>query len=193
MATQPVSKITEQQYLEHERNTAWPSEFLNGEIFRVEGASAKHALIHTNIGFTLRPEARKRGCLVYTTGRLRIHATGLYTYPDLMVVCGQPKYSDDLEETLTNPVVIFEILSRTTEGYDRGEKFDHYSTIPSLHEYITVSQHAPHIQHHLRQPNNSWVLTRLEGLDARLPIARLECELRLQQLYEDVIFDANPV
>ena len=188
MATQPIPKITEEEYLEHERNADWPSEYLNGEVFPMDGASFTHGVIQANIAGTLIVEAGKRGCIAMGMARLLIEATGLFTYPDVMVICGEPRFSDKLKETSTNPVIIFEILSRTTVGYDRGEKFDHYRTIPSLGEYITINQYKPHVIHNLRQPDNSWVLTDIDNLQANLTLASLECELPLSNIYKAVTF-----
>ena len=193
MATQPVAKIGEQEYLEHERNAEWPSEYLNGEVFPMDSASARHGLICTNITGCLILEPGKRGYLFYSTGRLRIEATGLYTYPDLMLVCGEPKYLDERGETVANPAIIFEILSRTTRDYDRGEKFDQYQTIPSLREYITVAQYKPQVQHRVRQPDSSWNLTAITSLEAHLQLVFIECKVPLSRIYKAVIFDEKLV
>ena len=117
---------------------------------------------------------------------MKVPPTGLYTYPDIVVICGQPQFEDRQKDTLVNPTVIFEILSRSTEGYDRGEKFANYRTLESLTDFIMISQYRPLVEHYARQPDETWLLTSYEGLKAVLLLPAIGCELPLADIYDKV-------
>src|SRR5262249_9988400 len=142
MTAQPKPYITEAEYLELERASASKHEYLAGEIFAMTGASEQHNLIASNVTATLHRQRRGRSCRVYPSDmRIKVTQTGLNTYPDITVVCGPPEFTDPTKrDTLINPMVIIEILSPSTERYDRGLKFQNYRTIPSLQEYILIAQ-----------------------------------------------------
>ena len=144
--------MTAQEYLERERLAETKSEYYRGEVFAMTGASLQHVTIAINVAGELRSSLKGKPCAVYPADlRLGIGATGLYTYPDVMVICGKPAVIDAHVDTVTNPVVIIEVLSPSTEGYDRGRKFESYRAIPSLMEYLAVSQHRMHVEIHTRQ------------------------------------------
>ena len=132
--------FTEEQYLNIERQSESKSEYFAGEMFTMSGVRQAHVLIAGNLYFRIRHHLEQRSCEVYLSAmRLRVNATGLYTYPDLSAVCGEPEFLDDVVDTLLNPVLIAEVLSPSTESYDRGRKFEHYRCIPSLQQYLLVS------------------------------------------------------
>jgi len=122
--------------------------------------------------------------------RVHIAATGLYTYPDLIVLCGQPEFAKKDTDTLTNPKVIIEILSPSTERYDRGDKFADYRTIPSLGEYLVIAQNAIFAEHSVKQPNNSWLITRIDDQEAVITLDSIRVQFPLRDAYKRVDFSA---
>lgn len=186
-SVQTRSHLSIEEYLEAERRAETKSEYLDGEVFAMSGASFRHNVIVANLIGELRQQLKGRQCTV-APGDLRVHipATGLYTYPDLVVVCGEPRFEDQELDTLLNPTLIIEVLSPTTEAYDRGKKFEHYATIESLAEYVLVSQDAPRVEQFVRQEGGSWLLTATPGLDGRMILASVGCELALAEVYDKV-------
>lgn len=186
MATVPKPRYTVEEYLALERRTEMRHEFYAGEIFAMGGASEAHVLIVGNLARELGAQLRNRPCKVYPTDmRVRTARTGLYTYPDIAVVCGEARFDDDRFDTLLNPNLIVEVLSESTERYDRGKKFEHYRKIESLTDYVLISQDAAHIEHFVRHADG-WLLTEANGLDASIAIASIGCELRLAEVYDKV-------
>jgi Uma2 family endonuclease len=181
--------LTPEQYLEIERHAETRSEFLDGEAFAMTRGSFEHNVIVGNLVGELRQQLKRRPCRVCPSD-LRVHvpATGLYTYPDVVVVCGDPQFRDEHLDTLLNPTLLVEVLSPTTEAYDRGKKFEHYRSLESLSEYLLVSQEAPRVEHYLRQDGNRWLLTAVTGLDAVLALPTIQCELALSEIYDKVAF-----
>jgi len=187
VASQPKSSFTPEEYLELERKAECKSEYLNGEIFAMGGASPRHVLIVTNLVRELSSQLKNRPCSVFSTDlRVRFSPAGLYTYPDVVVLCGPPLYHDSRRDTLTNPTFIVEVLSRSTKDYDRGEKFEQYRAIESFKEYLLVAQDRPHIEHLVRQPNNTWVFSESSERDDTIPLQSLGCELKLAEVYDKV-------
>ncbi|HEV2855721.1 MAG TPA: Uma2 family endonuclease [Thermoanaerobaculia bacterium] len=181
--------LTPEEYLVIERQAEIRSEYLDGEMFAMTGGSFQHTLIIGNVAGELRQQVRRRGCKVCPNDlRVRVPTTGLYTYPDVVVVCGDPLLDDEHRDTLLNPTLIVEVLSPTTEAYDRGKKFEHYRTIDSLAEYVLVAQDEPRVERYLRQNGNSWLFSEIKGLDARIPLRSIECELALAEIYDQVEF-----
>lgn len=193
MKAQTVKKMTPQEYLVMERQNEYKSEYLNGEIFAMAGASEAHNLVSTNVLREFSTHLKKRPCRVYPGDmRVRIPQTGLYTYPDVTVVCGKPEFEDERRDTLLNPTLIVEVLSPSTEAYDRGAKFGHYRKLESLQEYVLISQEKPLIEKYLRQTGMPfWVLSEAEGLDAALEFSSIDCRLELAEVYEKVEFVQN--
>jgi Uma2 family endonuclease len=141
MTAQPRPYITEEAYLEQERRSSTKSEYYDGQIYATTGAKEAHNLIASNVLASLHGQLRRKPCRVYPSDmRVKVLRTGLHTYPDVVVVCGQPEFVDEKRDTLTNPTVIVEVLSPATERYDRGVKFRHYRAIETVQNYILIAQ-----------------------------------------------------
>ena len=189
MAVHSKLYLTPQQYLALERASEERSEYLDGEMVAMTGVSRNHALIAVNLGRELSSQLLDRPCEVYASDlRVQVSPTGLYTYPDVVVVCGEPRFEDEQLDTLLNPTVLIEVLSPTTESYDRGKKFEHYRTLDSLAEYLLVSQDHPRIERYLRQNDGLWLFGDAAGLDAVLTLPSIGCDLRLAGVYAKVRF-----
>lgn len=184
--------VTPQEYLERERAAETKHEYYNGEIFAMSGGSPSHNQISANVSGALWQRLRDRDCIVYSSDqRVKVSHSGLYTYPDLTVVCGEGEFDDEVGDTLLNPKVLFEVLSPSTADYDRGGKFKHYRGLPSLQEYVMISQDRPLIEHFVRD-GERWVLTEIDSIADSLIINALECELPLAEIYLKVRFEAKP-
>jgi Uma2 family endonuclease len=183
--------MTPEEYLALERQADTRSEYLDGKMFVLSGGSRWHSLIKTNLSGDLSTQLKGRACEVYSSQRVRIPTTGLYTYPDVVVVCGEPRFEDGLLDTLLNPKLIVEVLSPTTEAYDRGKKFEHYQSVDSLAEYLLVDPARPRVEHYLRQDGNQWLLTVLEEFAATVPLPSIQCELPLTEIYDKVVFGGS--
>jgi Uma2 family endonuclease len=187
MDAQTRPHLTPEEYLAIERRSETRSEYLDGEMFAMTGGSRNHNLIVLNIGRELSLQLKKRAYEVYASDqRVRVPATGLYTYPDITVVCGEPRFEDEELETLLNPTLLIEVLSPTTEAYDRGKKFEHYQTIPSLSEYLLVSQASFRVEQFLRQEDNRWLFTAVTSLEGSISLPSIQCELVLAEVYDKV-------
>ncbi len=190
MSSRAQLRYTPAEYLALERSAEERSEYLDGEIFAMAGASRRHNLICLNVGAELRAQLRERPCEVYVNDmRVRIVATGLYTYPDGVVVCGEPTFEDAEVDTLLNPTLLVEVLSKSTADYDRGGKFEHYRTIESLREYVSVAQDKAQVVHYVRQDDNSWLLTEISGLEGRVKLPSIDAELIMAEVYAKVKLD----
>ena len=187
MALQLKPRLTPEEYLAIERRAEFKSEFFDGEMFAMSGASELHNIITLNIGAEIRQHLKKRPCKVYVSDmRVKVSPTGLYTYPDVVVVCGKAEFDDRHFDTLLNPTLIVEVLSESTETYDRNRKFEHYRTLESLVEYVLITQRRPHIESWRRQPNQQWLLTESNGLDRVLRLDAIGCDLALAEIYDKV-------
>lgn len=187
MASVPKPYITPEEYLHRERKAEFRSEYYRGETSAMAGASANHNLIVLNAGASLREQLRKKPCRVYPSDlRLRIQAKGLYTYPDLSVVCGEPQLESDAGDVLLNPVVIVEVLSESTEAYDRGKKFEHYRTIPTLRHYVLISQDRHSIDCFSLRDDGSWNLANCQGLEGKVTLDSIDGELAASEVYDKV-------
>lgn len=192
MVAQRQQWISPEEYLEMERQAETRSEYWNGEIYAMAGASRTHNLIVRNIARGLDPRQGGKACEVYTNDmRVEVSPAGQYAYPDAVIVCGDPQFKDAAEDTLLNPTVIIEVLSKSTAAFDRGEKFEHYCNLASLTDYLLVSQDRASIEHRSRKADNTWQLTFYYGLDAVVPLPKIGCELRLSEVYDMVQFP-NP-
>jgi Uma2 family endonuclease len=184
MSTQPKPYITEEQYLAIERTAERRSEYYNGEMFLMAGGTSDHNLIALNIAAAFREHFRERKCNVYAIDmRVHIPATGLYTYPDGMLICGEREWAEPSHVTLLNPSVIIEILSDSTEAYDRGDKFWQYRHIPSLREYILVSQKALRVDQFIRHPNGEWNFRFVDSIEGTLHVPTVDCAIPLRDIY----------
>jgi Uma2 family endonuclease len=187
MSTQIKAYVTPEEYLALERKAEYKSEYLHGEIFAMTGASRGHNLISINTASSLNQQLRGRPYEVYVSDmRVKVTERGLYTYPDVVVVCDGPRFEDDYLDTLLNPTVLFEILSRTTERYDRIAKSAYYRTIQSLAEYLLVSQDDYRVEQYLRQSSGEWLLTDIRGLENVVELKSIGCTLTLRDLYDKV-------
>jgi Uma2 family endonuclease len=187
MATDPKPRFSPDEYLALERQSESKNEYLAGEIFAMTGASRRHNLITGNVLAALHAQLRKGSrCEVYSHDmRVRVPATDLYTYPDVVVACGEPRFEDSELDTLLNPVLIVEVLSKSTEDYDRGTKFAHYRTIPSLSEYLVIAQGHIHVEHWIRELEH-WILTETDQLASTLELPSIGCTLSLADVYDRV-------
>ncbi len=187
MASQPHSRLTPLEYLEIERKAEYKSEYYRGEMFALAGASRRHNLLATNLSRELSQQLRSRPCEVYPSDmRVNVSSTGLYTYPDVIVVCSQPLFADGHFDTLLNPTLLAEILSPSTEAYDRGRKFEHYRTIESLQEYLLVAADRMRVDLYARQTDGRWLLNTAGLAQETLELRSIECTIRLADLYEKV-------
>jgi Uma2 family endonuclease len=188
MSTSAQSLVSPAQYLDAERRATERHEYVAGSVFAMVGASRAHNLIAGSIFAELRAQLRGRPCETYVTDmRVKVARTGLYTYPDVVVVCGEPELEDDHRDTLLNPTLLVEVLSPSTERYDRGDKFAHYRQLPSLAEYVLVAQHRPAVERFVRQ-ERGWLLDTVTGLDAAVTLESVGCTLSLTAIYERVTF-----
>jgi Uma2 family endonuclease len=178
-----------QEYLVRERTAVGKSEFYRGQIFAMAGGSPRHNTISGNISASLRGRLRGSSCRPFNSDqRIRIPANGLSTYPDVSIVCGELHLDVEDRDAIVNPRLIFEVLSKSTESYDRGKKFDFYRHLDSLREYILVSQDEPHVERFMRQEDGSWLLTVFKGMETELQLGSVTCVLPFTEIYEDVTF-----
>jgi Uma2 family endonuclease len=189
MSTQPTIYLTPEEYLAMERKAEYKSEYIDGEIVAMTGASRTHNLIVFNIAREIGRQLRGRPCEGYANDmRVRIPSTRLYTYPDVVVVCDEPEFEDDQVDTLLNPTLIIEVLSESTELYDRGKKFGFYRTIDSLAEYLLVAQDEQRIEKYLRQPDGRWLLSEHRPPEDAVELISVQCSLVLMEVYDKVVF-----
>jgi Uma2 family endonuclease len=184
-------RFSPQEYLALERKADFKSEYYDGFITAMAGTSREHNLITLNLGREISSQLKKRPCEAYVSDmRVHVDRTGPYTYPDVVVVCGEPQFEDDEVDTLLNPTVIVEALSPTTEAYDRGKKFLHYRRLPSLREYVLVSQDKVLVERYTRQ-GDDWLLTELNQINDTLRLASIDCEVPLREIYAKVKLGAD--
>ncbi len=175
------------EYLLMERVSPVKHEYFNGEIFQMAGTSEEHSAISMNIAASLHLQFRGRPCKSYQSDlRVYIPATGLYTYPDVVAVCGEPRMADEHLDSLLNPVLIVEVLSPSTQDYDKGAKFEHYRTIESLQEYLLVWQDKKRVTRYTKANDGSWVLTDFIGGNAVIELTSVECTLSIDDIYDKV-------
>jgi Uma2 family endonuclease len=177
--------VTEADYLDQERQSELKHELIHGAVVAMAGASREHNAIAGNIVGALRALLKEQRCVVFPSDqRVHVEATGLFTYPDVSVARDGLRFHPKDRDTLLNPRVLVEVLSDSTEAYDRGAKFAHYRTIPSLLEYVLVSQHERKVEHYRRLDTGQWVLTVYEGEGASVELPALGCALPLADVYD---------
>ncbi len=192
MSAQPQPRLTPEQYLELERASEFRSEYYGGRMYAMSGGTHRHALIIGNMVFAVKTARATHPCLVTPSDlRVRVSYGGLYTYPDLVVVCSEPKYADDGKDTLLNPILIVEVLSPSTEAYDRGFKAAQYRTIASLQEYVLVSQTEPRVEVFRRQSGGAWLLSESFGVEALCRLDSLDCQIALSHIFGQVTFSPD--
>lgn len=187
MSTQPLTRFSPQQYLAQERKAEFKSEFYQGEIFALAGASREHNLIVANLVREIGNALKDSNCEVYPSEmRVKVSATGLYTYPDVTIACGEPEFEDKELDTLLNPTVLFEVLSKSTEAYDRGTKARHYRKIPSLQHYVLVSQFQSSVEIFSRSSDDTWTLTEVNALPESLQLQSPNVAVPLAEVYRKI-------
>ncbi len=185
MSTLPKTFLTEAEYLAIERAAESKSEYYQGKIFAMAGARANHNRIVMNLSSNVHQQLRQRRCEVYASDmRVHIPANTLYTYPDVSAFCGEPEFLDEDRDTLLNPTFIAEVLSETTERYDRGRKFELYRSIESLREYLLVASDRVHVDLYTRQPGGQWLLSSFGRLEEVVALDSIGCRLTVAELYE---------
>ncbi|MFL6257049.1 MAG: Uma2 family endonuclease [Pyrinomonadaceae bacterium] len=190
MTSQPKTKyLTPEEYLAVERQNEYKSDYIDGEMLAMTGASRRHNLITFNIANALGPQLRGRSCEAYVNDmRVKIASRReyAYTYPEVAVVCGEPQFEDGHLDTLLNPTVLIEVLSESTERYDRGKKFSFYRTIESLAEYVLIAQDEYRIEQYVKQPDERWMLSDHRSLEAVVQLDSIQCALALREVYDKV-------
>lgn len=189
MSAHPQTRLTAEQYLEIERSSDVRSEYYAGAMYAMSGGSYRHAQIIANLSAELRAALKRRPCSVTSSDvRLQVSPNGLITYPDIAVVCGEPRFADHQRDTLLNPTLLVEVLSPSIEAYDRGFKFAQYRTLEALQEYVLVSQDEPRLEVFRRQPESEWLLHETTGLDAVCRFTSVEVSIPLAEIYDKVVF-----
>lgn len=196
-AAQPKVHLSPAEYYRRERMAELKSEYFAGEVFAMAGGTVNHSRVKTNVTLSIGSALLKKGggCLPFDSDlRVKVSQTGLRTYPDLTVICGpvETDPEDDRAETAINPTLIVEVLSDSTERYDRGTKFNHYQTVATLKQYVLVSQDQPLVETYLRQPDGTWQYAAVAGLDAVASLLSLDIALPLAELYMGVTFPPAP-
>ncbi len=183
--------LTPEAYLAWERKSDTKHEYLRGEIIAMSGASRAHSLIVTNISGELYIQLKGGTCEVHTNDiRVRTSPEISYFYPDVLVVCGEPRFEDNIFDTLLNPIVLIEVLSPSTQAYDRGEKFKHYQQLTSLQEYVLVSQDEVRVERY-RRHGTEWQPTEFRSVEDVLSLTSIDCKLSLDDIYRRVEFHEN--
>jgi Uma2 family endonuclease len=185
MASVPNYYLTPEEYLALERKAEFKSEYIDGVVYALAGGSPRHSLLAANIITSLSVQLRSRPCRVYSSD-LKIGTPNLqrFFYPDVSVVCGETKVTDDHKEVIVNPILIVEVSSESAAAYDRGTKFLSYQQIESLQEYLLVSQDEILVEGYSRQGNDTWLYTKVTGLEGSLSLPSIECALALRDVYD---------
>lgn len=193
MSAAEVKRYSAAEYLAFERKSDTKHEFYRGELFAMSGDTASHNLIATNLAAELRNALRERPCRTFTSDLRIVCPTGLYTYPDVSVVCGKVEYQDGTQDVLLNPLVLIEVLSPSTEAYDRGTKFKHYQSIESLREFVLVSQEEARVEHFARRPDSAqWTLTTIGEMHGAVSFPALDCSIPMGEVYAKVELGPEP-
>ncbi len=189
MSTLPNRYITEQEYLAFERESPIKHEYYRGEVFAMTGATREHNLIVANLVRRLGNQLDGKPCETYPSDmHVWIEAVGLYAYPHVSVVCGEPEFRDGHFDTLLNPRVVIEVLSDSSENYDRGKKAEHYRKNASVDHLLLVAQDRAHLELYSRGPEGTWILTEADQLDQTIELPAIDCRLLLAEVYDKVKF-----
>lgn len=196
MSTAEQRRLTPAEYLAIEVASERRHEFYDGEMFAMSGGSYWHNLVKDNLAHSIRNRLADQRCTVLTSDqRVKVDATGLYTYPDVVVFCGQPVFEDGVHYSATNPLVLAEVLSDSTERYDRGVKFGHYRRLPSVEEYLLLAQDRISVERYRRQSaadEGAWILTAVTDLDGAVEIESLGISVPVAEIYANVEFPPAP-
>lgn len=194
MTAVPKHLMTEDEYLAFERASDVKHEFYRGEIFAMAGASRQHNEIKDNLIVEIGSRLKGTPCRTYSADqRVKVKRTGLFTYPDILLVCGPPIFDPKADDTLINPQVVIEILSKSTESYDRGTKFRHYQRLPSVKEYLLVSQDRVQVERFVRQDDETWILTTYDDPAGEFSLATVPVRVPLADVYRGVEITAEPI
>jgi len=187
MMSTALKRISPAEYLACERKAEFKSEFFQGEVFAMAGGSPTHSMIAANLIREAGNGLKGKPCGVYNSDlRVKVQATGLYTYPDASIVCGDLEFDDDGRDTVVNPTVIVEVLSDSTEKYDRGRKSNHYRQIPSLREIVLITQDQIHVERFVRQPEGGWLLLEEKNPSGTFELSSLGIMIAMSELYRNV-------
>lgn len=187
LALKKPKLYTPAEYLEFERESEVRHEYLDGEIFEMAWATRNHSRISTNIVRLLGNQLLERDCNAYGSDmRVKITSTEKYTYPDVVAVCGEEEFEDKIEDTLLNPMLIIEVLSKSTEAYDRGAKFEYFQTIESFREYVLISQEPFRVEQYVRKNKNEWTYFEFRKAEDVVKLDSIDCELVLQDIYHKI-------
>ena len=182
-------RLTRQEYLEFERGSNLRHEYHDGVVYAMSGAKRRHSVVATNVARVLGNQLLDRPCEIYQSDmRVKVSPTGLYTYPDVVTVCGEPRFEDDQDDTLLNPTIVVEVLSASTEAYDRGEKFAHYRRVSSVTDYVLISPDRMRVEHYRRQSDQHWVLSEHSHPDETVELSGIGASLTLHDIYHKVAF-----
>jgi len=193
MSTQPNIYLSPEDYLALERQAEYKSEYFDGVVYAMSGASFKHNIIVANLIIELGQQLRGKPCRVLPSDiKVRMPDSRKFFYPDVSVVCGEPQFHDQRNDVLLNPVVIIEVLSESTAAFDRGDKFQAYQQMESLKEYLLISQDKRVVEHYVRQTRELWNYTATVGLESSLSLPSIECTLRLEAVYDKVTENDEP-
>ncbi|MDT7689618.1 MAG: hypothetical protein QOE46_2377 [Acidobacteriota bacterium] len=192
MAANPEQRYTLEEYLELDRNSEERLEFWDGEVFCMSGGSQAHDRILVNCLVYLSTKLDSQACRVFSSDmRIKVPSAPPYRYADVTALCDEAQFEEvSGVDALTNPQLIVEVLSPSTEACDRGDKFTHYKSIPTLREYLLVAQHRPHVTHLFKQDDGTWIHSEANDLDTSAKLNSLDCELPLIEIYRGVSFDA---
>ena len=191
MSALPHKQWAAEEYLAFERASDEKHEFIDGNIYLMTGASRQHNLIVFNLARALGNQLQGRDCEAYVNDmRVRMKSQD-YAYPDLAVTCDPPEFEDEHIDTLVNPTLVIEVLSPSTEQYDRGKKFESFRTLDSLQEYVLIAQDRPHIERYLRQSEGAWLFSEVKGVDTSLELPSIGCKLVLAEVYDKVTFEED--
>ena len=193
MSLQPKARFAPEEYLEMERKAAYKSEYHDGEIFAMAGASESHISIVGNLMYLLVGQFKGRDCKAYSNDmKVRVTATGLFTYPDVAILCGEARFDDQHKDILLNPRVIIEVLSKSTEANDRGFKFAQFRKLESFRGYVLVSQREPRVETFHRQADGKWMFSECVGMEAVCRLESLDCQILLSDVYDKVTLGEAP-
>lgn len=192
MGALPKKHWTSDEYLAFEYDSVEKHEFVDGEVYMMSGASENHNLIVANLIITLGSQLRGRPCKLYPSDmQVQISSPRDYYYPDLSIVCREAEIVRHKQDILLNPTLIVEVLSPSTERFDRGRKFENYRTIPSLQTYLLVAQDRVHVEQYVLQEKGSWLLTEVKSLDAVIELISIDCQLLLSDVYDKITFESE--
>jgi Uma2 family endonuclease len=179
--------FTSAEFLEFERQSEVKHELIDGELFEMAGANKRHNQISSNVMRLLGNQILERQCNIYSSDmRVKITSTGNYTYPDVVAVCGDEQFEDSTEDTLLNPQLIIEVLSKSTEAYDRGAKFEYYQTIEGFREYVLITQEPFRVEQYVRKNENEWTYFEFRKPESIIKLNSIDCEVSLQDIYHKI-------